>query len=420
MNKRKFYKGISVLAALLMLFLVSDRILIHGYAVDSHGQQAVELTLHTKNAEENVPFQMNNLFPGDSMEQSYRVKVTCQNTVNVGFRIEGTTGSEKLAEVLKVRVSMADSKEPLYEGTLADMEELTYQLAAGDEEQTKELCYDIKVSLSTDVGNEYQNQVLKADFIWSMEYDDTADETEEEPGTDEPGASNEQESGMATEDESTAPLQVSQTDAGDSSHLLLYVCLAGIALAVLLVLLLYKREKKATGRLIRGSLFVVFLIVGFTITTYALVHYQIMIEENQFQTGVVSIDMNDGAPLITKGEFLFRPGMTVEKEVRLENNSTCDVYYKLYFSDIVGELADIVMVTIKNGEEVIYNGLLTEMTRDKVKAADDVMKMGDVRQFTVFLYFSSEADNSMQAGTLSFTMNADAVQTRNNLDKQFD
>ncbi len=418
MNKRKFFKGISVLATLLMLVLVSDRMLVHGYAADTASQQAVELSLHSRNAEENVPFQMNNLFPGDSMEQAYRVKVTYKNTVVVGFRAEIKSGSQKLAEALQVQVRLAGVDELLYEGTLADMSRLECSLTAGSESETDELCYDIKVSFGTDAGNEYQNQSLKADLIWSVEDNGASDEPEKEV----PDASDEHEAGTGAgaEEESATPVQGSSSHTGDDNHLMMYMCMAGITLAALFWLVMHKRNKQTISRLIRGSVFVVFLVVAFTITTYALVHHEVMVEENQFQTGVISIDMNEGAPLITKGEFLFRPGMTVEKEVCLENNSTCDVYYKLYFSDIIGELADIVTITIKNGEEVIYSGLLTEMTREKVEAADDVLKMGEVRYFTVLLHFSSEADNSMQAGTLSFTMNADAVQTRNNLDKQFD
>ena len=82
----------------------------------------------------------------------------------------------------------------------------------------------------------------------------------------------------------------------------------------------------------------------------------VAVERHLFQTGAVPINLNDGEPVIAQQEFLFGPGMTVEKEFFLENQSSCDVYYKLYLDDVAGGLAEIIEVEIREGDRVLYRG----------------------------------------------------------------
>lgn len=180
-------------------------------------------------------------------------------------------------------------------------------------------------------------------------------------------------------------------------------------------------KKYRTAKRLTGSLLAVILLAGcLCITTYALTYSAVTVENNVFQTGIIKLNLNDGKPVIEEHEFLFEPGMTVEKEFFLENQSTWDVYYRLYFSGIEGDLANVLEVKIRDGEKILFSGRMAELTRDKVGATDDLLKMNERRDLTISFHFPEEAGNASQSLDLVFTIGADAVQTKNNPEKQFE
>jgi len=179
-------------------------------------------------------------------------------------------------------------------------------------------------------------------------------------------------------------------------------------------------KKSKTAKRLTGSIIAVAILsVCLCVTTFALVYSTVAVENNLFHTGTVKINLNDGKPVIEEHEFLFEPGMTVEKEFFIENQSTWDVYYKLYFEDIEGGLADVLEVSVRDGEKVLFSGKMADITKDKVGAADDILKLNERRNLTVTFHFPKEAGNATQRLYLTFTMGADAVQTKNNPNKLF-
>ncbi len=179
-------------------------------------------------------------------------------------------------------------------------------------------------------------------------------------------------------------------------------------------------RSEAEKKLTRGIITAIVLAVCLCITTFALVGEMIAVENSFFSTGMVKINLNDGNPVIEEHEFLFEPGMTVKKDFFIENQSTCDVYYKLYFDNVNGGLADVLQITVKDGEKTLYQGTAENLKRNAVAASDDVLKIGERRELTVYFHFPEEAGNSAQNQTLTFDICADAVQTKNNPNKVFD
>ena len=166
----------------------------------AEAQKATSIKLFSKRPEENTPFQVGNLFPGDSETKYYRVQVSYHDAVRPGY--------EKLAEVMRVRVKLLTTGETMYDGLMRDMpESLTHKLAS-NKSTTDELYYEITAYLDTSVGNDYQNKDLIADFSWWVE------ETEN--------------------------LDSPQT--GDSFNLYLWLCIASGSL--LLLILLWRKRKK--------------------------------------------------------------------------------------------------------------------------------------------------------------------------------
>lgn len=181
-----------------------------------------------------------------------------------------------------------------------------------------------------------------------------------------------------------------------------------------------KSNRSTSKKLTASVTAVIILAVCLCITTFALVWATVSVEGNLFHTGTVKINLNDGKPVIEEHEFLFEPGMTVKKDFFIENQSTWDVYYKLYFTDVEGGLADVLNITVKDGDKILYQGLAGDLTKEKVGAADDILKLNERRNLTVYFHFPEEAGNSAQNLVLTFSMKADAVQTKNNPNKLFD
>lgn len=179
-------------------------------------------------------------------------------------------------------------------------------------------------------------------------------------------------------------------------------------------------ENKTAKRLTGGIIAIVALAVCLCITTFALVYASVSVENNLFHTGKVKINLNDGKPVIREHEFIFEPGMTVKKDFFIENDSSWDVYYRIYLENVSGGLKDVLEITIKDGDRALYSGTASELTQQNVTAADDTLKIGQKRNLTVYFHFPEDKGNETQNLDLTFTMCAEATQTKNNPNRQFD
>ena len=146
----------------------------------------------------------------------------------------------------------------------------------------------------------------------------------------------------------------------------------------------------------------------------------VSVENNLFHTGKVKINLNDGKPVIREHEFIFEPGMTVKKDFFIENDSSWDVYYRIYLENVSGGLKDVLEITVKDGDRALYSGTASELTQQNVTAADDTLKIGQKRNLTVYFHFPEDKGNETQNRDLTFTMCAEATQTKNNPNRQFD
>lgn len=132
-------------------------------------KKAATISLYDKQPEENKPFHVENMFPGDVETKYFRIQVSYHDKVTVHYHADIRPGYEKLAEVLKVKIRLLSTGETMYDGLMRDMpESVTYKLASA-KSTTEELYYEITAYLDTSVGNEYQNKDLIADFRWWVE-----------------------------------------------------------------------------------------------------------------------------------------------------------------------------------------------------------------------------------------------------------
>ena len=174
-------------------------------------KKAATVELYNKQPEENTPFAVGNMFPGDANTKYFRVRVSYHDKITVHYKATVRPGYEKLAEVLKVRVKLLSTGETMYDGLMRDMpESLTHKLAS-KKSITDELYYEITAYLDTSVGNDYQNKDLIADFKWWVEETGNLDDS---PQT------------------------------GDTSNILLWAVLAACSGSMMILLLVTRRRKE--------------------------------------------------------------------------------------------------------------------------------------------------------------------------------
>ncbi len=177
----------------------------------------------------NTAFAVENMFPGDAETKDFTVKVNHKRPITLYYHANIKPGSEKLAEVLMVKIELPEKGVTLYEGLMGDMPDALEHRLASDE---KEVLYRITAYLETSVGNEYQFQTLTADFRWWYK---------EESGT--AGGGN----GDFDSEGSVKPIEPGEADnpdTGDNSNIVLYLSLFIVSVAALAFLLILIKRKK--------------------------------------------------------------------------------------------------------------------------------------------------------------------------------
>lgn len=175
-------------------------------------------------------------------------------------------------------------------------------------------------------------------------------------------------------------------------------------------------KSRIFSRLASSIVTVIVLSLCLCVTSMALLYVTVSVDDNRFHTGSVEINLNDNKAIIEADEFMFEPGMTVEKSFFIENLSTDPrgIYYKLFFDNVDGGLDTMLDITIKDGEKVLYNGTAAQLQRNNVAAADDLLHLGEKRELTILFHLPEEAGNSAEDQYLSFDFCAQAVQSKNN------
>lgn len=181
------------------------------------------------------------------------------------------------------------------------------------------------------------------------------------------------------------------------------------------------QNEKTAKKLTSGIVIVLVLCLCLCTTTLALGFTIAEIDNNRFSTATMDIDLNGGEPVIEEGDVLLEPGMTValKNPFYIQNNSSIDVYYRLYFDSVEGMLADYLEVTIKDRDIVLYQGTLHELSRHQVKAVDDALSPNEKKELMMYFYYPPTSGNEGQDQKLSFVFCAEAVQKRNNPLKRF-
>lgn len=166
----------------------------------------------------------------------------------------------------------------------------------------------------------------------------------------------------------------------------------------------------------RSLIATVTMIFGLSFASYALSISTFESKGNPFYTGSIQINLNDGKPIIETGEVRMEQGMTIIRDFFIKNEGTGNAYYKIYFSELDGDLADVLEVTLKDVDhgKLLYQGLAKNMTKENAETADDILNPGDLRNMTIQFFLPVAAEDTEQGSELSFDLEVMAVQVKNN------
>lgn len=180
-------------------------------------------------------------------------------------------------------------------------------------------------------------------------------------------------------------------------------------------------ERVTSRRWMGSAVVTVLLVLGLVVTTLAIGLSVAERPDNIFSTGKIKLNLNDSKPVITENEYLFEPGMTVDKPFFLKNEGA-DCWYRLYFDKVSGSLSSVLEVTVSDGETVLFTGKMSDLTQssaDWLGILPAAGKPGSYRNMTITFHFPEDAGNAAQGGTLQFDLCADGTQVRNNPNKEF-
>ena len=213
-------------------------------------------------------------------------------------------------------------------------------------------------------------------------------------------------------------------------------------------------------KLIISIIIVIILMVCFITSTFALINNKVTVEDNEFQTGIVDIQISELEPIYSKEfdpqysdlepsqlenftKFLFEPGVLAAYTFSITNNSTTDVYYRLYLDiqedketdELDNDLADLLEVTVTiddtddnpDNDTVLFSNVkasnlskdsINDFIKDNPNSVDELDE-GKSKSYKIYFHYPSESNNSGQDKSLSFKLSVEATQTKNNTDKEF-
>lgn len=192
------------------------------------------------------------------------------------------------------------------------------------------------------------------------------------------------------------------------------------------------KQKSNTKRKAYQSLIIIFiLVVMLAATTYALALSFVSVDDNQFETGDVEIEINNGKAIFDDENLKIEPGYRLVKTFTVKNTGTADAYYRFYLENVEGSLQDSLIFSFYEGDvkdsladtnstvKPVLTGAAAELTKSDVAQGIGELQKGKEKTFTVLVKMKESAGNTYQGGYISFNLTAEAVQSRNNPNRVF-
>lgn len=368
----------TVLVALCVFFLVGLVVLRPSAALAEAGPFDVVLAQGAASA--NEPFSLSGMLPGDEEAIDVAVDVRHECPLRVHFKIDPVECDSPLSGALMLRIEDAATGAVVCEGALDQLTKAAPVAIEVPESETgvTRLSWRVVAKLPPSAGNENQSARCVVDLHWFVQGDDQA---------------------------SLAPLPKT----GDPLLPILVVLavVAGVAVIV------WRFGRARRGKVLACAVALAVSVGAVGAFAWAAFGAHAKLPFNLFETGTVSIELNEGRPVFSDGVPL-EAGRTATEEFTVSNTGTADVRYRIYLADVTGDLAASLEFTIRRGDDVLFCGSAAELERVDACVSDAVLAPGHVDVLTASVRLLPAAVGDGRGQSASFDLCAQATQVKNN------
>ncbi|MDR1628919.1 MAG: hypothetical protein LBS36_01695 [Oscillospiraceae bacterium] len=126
------------------------------------------IELYKRHSSDNEIFEVHNMLPGDCYTKYFGVKALHSDDISIRFEAQVSRNTKNFWNVMKIRVTQADTQEIIFDGSLKDLDDTVLERPfSKNAAMQTEVRYKIDFYMDTTVGNEYQGASLKVKLVWS-------------------------------------------------------------------------------------------------------------------------------------------------------------------------------------------------------------------------------------------------------------
>ncbi|MBQ7343803.1 MAG: hypothetical protein IJW53_03445 [Clostridia bacterium] len=152
-----------ILAIVLLVLVLTGR---DDFAVSPNnvigGTKDEVIALGEQTETVNKTFKVENMFPGDSKTQTYKIEILDKEVEYITFLAEVASETAPLTNVTIITLTVDDATHPYFRGTVNDMDEQGIVIPVDGESME----FHVTVTLDTSAGNECQNGEIALNLSW--------------------------------------------------------------------------------------------------------------------------------------------------------------------------------------------------------------------------------------------------------------
>lgn len=334
------------------------------------------LSVFAAEGDKHLALEETDLVPGDTLTQTFKVYTSFFSSVTLHMGLTVNDFDEDLADQLVFRIRQEGAEDVLYEAPASQLAKKKASVrVANIFGASEERTYCVEIYVPQELDNKYQGAAISADFTWRVEE--------------------------------------------NADVIILAIGLVLAALAALAIVFGWRSSKLVKKqKMILTAAAVIIALLGIVLS-YAIFSVNVVSEKDvRLSQGSFNIVLNDGKPVLGD-DILFEPGMTIRKDFTLENKGTTNSFYKIYFSELPMEVAELINVSILDGTQTLASSTLYEMTKENAIIMNDNLLAGEKEVFTLCLELTEEIENVEQGMEYVLDMFVEAAQRDNNPEAEF-
>ncbi len=152
----------------------------------------------------------------------------------------------------------------------------------------------------------------------------------------------------------------------------------------------------------KSAVVIIFLVLCLIFSTFSLAYIKAQDES-------CKINLNGGLPVVEESNFKISPGMTLERDFFIKNESSNRLGYSLYFQNMEGSLGNIITATFYEEDKIILSGLMADLTKAKVNNTIGSLNPYEKKPLKVVFAFPKEVTNEYKKASLQFDIGAVAM-----------